>query len=114
MHEYASSLGLPELEEEASFFAYLDIAPAFARWKGISERAARDTWERDPGRVHGALAEDGSFGVFVNVAFWIEQNVAVEVTTRILAHEMSHFYQNAALARNCHLVKKSRSWCKTG
>ena len=95
MHQYATSLGLPEPEKQVGIYAYVDIAPTFARERGMSEQTARHVWEKTPSAGQVAIIKNGSAGIFMNVAFWIRDALSAEVITRISAHEMSHIYQNS-------------------
>ena len=92
MHEYAVAFGLPEIDQEITFYLYHDVeglVPAFEAVTGYDADRARD-WS------DGAVAEAGWNSVFLTTsAFPGKENLM-----GVVAHEISHAQWQAITAMN--------------
>ena len=91
MHDYAVSLGLPEIKKDITFYLYHNhdaLFEAYARARGVSVDYARDGW--DDGNGTGVSGEGY---IFVNTsAPWVSKD---PLNLKYLTgHELFHGYQH--------------------
>ena len=89
MHEYAVSVGMPEVEEETRFYLYRDVAamaPVFEAVTGANTRVDRKSWYEGDGRV----AEQFRGSIFLTTSGYTTDSL-----TKIAAHELSHAQASA-------------------
>ena len=95
LHEYASSLGLPPLPDDATFYLYLDLELAtktFARLENRSvESARRSIVDEGWGGLAG-LEDSDSGWIMVNLLAYGPHGRPDDYI-HVAAHELSHVYQ---------------------
>lgn len=92
MHDYLMSLGVPEMEEEITFYIYRDLdalAEAYAREAGWSIEDSRGFWER------GSTAVAGDGWIFLNASARWFARAARPYQMKVFAHELYHAYQHS-------------------
>ena len=92
MHEYASSLGLPKIDQEITFYLYHDVEGLVPAWEAVTGGNA----DRDRDWSDGAVAEVWKGSVFLTTsAFPGKENLM-----GVVAHEISHGQWRAIIAMN--------------
>ena len=90
MHEYITSLGLPEISREVPFYVFHkvdDLAPVYYAVGGQKPKCSRKWWYEEPGK--GKVAEQGKGRIFMTTYDRDHDSL-----TKISAHELIHAYQS--------------------
>lgn len=92
MHDYAVSLGLPEIEDEVTFYLYHygdELIEAYARETGWSVEQSREYWDK------GGTAVAGEGYIVVNASSeWYATEPRRIKQMKTAAHELYHAYQH--------------------
>ena len=87
MHEYITSLGLPETDQEVRMHVFHKVdglAPVYNAVTGVKPRCSREWWYED-----GKVAEQGKGRIFMTTYDRDHDSL-----TKITAHELLHAYQS--------------------
>ena len=90
MHEYVTSLGLPEISREVPFYVFHkvdDLAPVYYAVGGQKPKCSRKWWYVEPGK--GKVAEQSKGRIFMTTYDRDHDSL-----TKISAHELIHAYQS--------------------
>ena len=90
MHEYVTSLGLPEISREVPFYVFHKVdglAPVYYAVIGVKPNCFRKWWYEEPGK--GKVAEQSKGGIFMTT-----YDLDHDSLTKISAHELIHAYQS--------------------
>ena len=90
MHEYVTSLGLPEISREVPFYVFHKVdglAPVYYAVIGVKPNCFRKWWYEEPGK--GKVAEQSKGRIFMTT-----YDLDHDSLTKISAHELIHAYQS--------------------
>ena len=90
MHEYVTSLGLPEISREVPFYVFHKVdglAPVYYAVGGQKPKCSRKWWYEEPGK--GKVAEQSKGRIFMTTYDRDHDSL-----TKISAHELIHAYQS--------------------
>ena len=107
MHDYAESLGMPEIKTEFTAHLYYDqeeLIAAFAFASGIEAHEVHWVPMGSNAVAHGD-------GFFINTMRWKERNTPSDNRKKISAHELFHVFQHYLSSGNYGATWITERYC---